>query len=167
MKYPRHLRILTLCIAIASLTATAYGAEFIEHEEEGPKELAAYMADLQVLTHKLGLSIEAKNRSLIRFYLHESLVLIEEIQETLPEYEGTPVALYMDRMALPAYKLLREKYDAPQNSPKYFDHIDTAYDGLIATCNTCHVSSSHDYLRIKRNSFNPYLQDFSARKSNK
>ena len=163
MKPPFITTALTLLIAIVS---TSSAAEFIEHEEQGPKELAAYMAELQVLTHKLGLSIEAKNRPLVRFYLHESLVLIEEIQETLPLYEGIPVALYMDRMAHPAYKLIREKYDAPEDTPKYFDHIDTAYDGLIATCNACHASSSHDYIRIKRNSFNPYLQDFSARKAN-
>ena len=122
------------------------------------------MAELQVLTHKLGLSIEAKNRPLIRFYLHESLVLTEELQETMPEYEGIPVALYMDRMALPAYKALRKKYDAYQQAPQYFEHINTAYDSLIATCNACHASSNHDYIRIKRNTFNPYLQDFSVQK---
>jgi len=165
MKYPVSTTALTLLIAIASISSTSSAAEFVEHKEQGSKELAAYMAELQVLTHKLGLSIEAKNRPLVRFYLHESLVLIEDIQETLPEYEGTPVALYMDRMAHPAYKALRGKYDAPQESPKYFDHIDTAYDSLIATCNACHASSSHDYIRIKRNSHNPYLQDFSARKA--
>lgn len=167
MQYSQSIYIFTLFIVTAFSNLAASAAEFIEHVEESPKELAAYMADLQVLTHKLGLSIEAKNRPLVRFYLHESLVLIEEIQETLPEYEGTPVALYMDRMALPTYKLVREKYDAPQESPKYFEHLDTAYDGLIATCNACHVSSSHDYLRIKRNSHNPYLQDFSVRKISK
>jgi len=167
MKLPLATSALTLLIAIASISSTASAADFVEHEEEGPKELAAYMTELQILTHKLGLSVEAKNRPLIRFYLHESLVLIEDIQETLPEYEGIPVALYMDRMALPAYKALREKYDAPQDTAKYFDHINTAYDSLITTCNTCHASSSHDYIRIKRNSFNPYLQDFSVRKASK
>ena len=156
---------LALLIALASTSLTTVASEFVEHEEEeGHKELAADMAELQVLTHKLGLSIEAKNRPLIRFYLHESQVLIEAVQRTSPEYEGIPIALYMDRMALPAYKALRKKYDVPQDDPKYFEHIDTAYDGLIATCNACHASSSHDYIRIKRNSFNPYLQDFSARK---
>ena len=164
MKHSVTTTTLALLIAFTSFTASASASEFVEHEEkEGQKELAAYMAELQVLTHKFGLSIEAKNRPLIRFYLHESLVLIEDIQETLPEYEGTPVALYIDRMALPTYKALREKYDAPRDTPEYFDHINTAYDGLIAACNACHVSSSHDYIRIKRNSHNPYLQDFSVR----
>jgi|TARA_B110000977_G_scaffold201552_1_gene296826 hypothetical protein len=165
MKHSSFTKALSLLIALASICATTSAAEFLEHEEQGRKELATYMAELQVLTHKLGLSIEAKNRPLIRFYLHESLVLIEDIQESLPEYEGIPVALYMDRMALPAYQTLRERYDTSQDRPKYFDHISTAYDGLITTCNTCHASSSHDYIRIKRNSFNPYLQDFSARKT--
>ncbi len=164
----QRLKTATLALLTGTLiNATALASGFVEHEEDPQKELATYMAELQVLTHKLGLSVEAKNRPLIRFYLHESLVMIEAIQEELPIYEGTPVALYMDRMALPAYKLIREKYDAPQDTPKYFEHIDSAYDNLINTCNACHSSSSHDYLRIKRNSHNPYLQDFSARKITK
>lgn len=167
MKYPTVTTALALLIAFASTGLTTFASEYVEHEEHaGEKELATYMAELQVLTHKLGLSVEAKNRPLIRFYLHESLVLVEELQEAMPEYEGIPIALHMDRMALPAYKALRKKYDALQDAPIYFEHIDTAYDGLIAACNACHVSSNHGYIRIKRNAHNPYLQDFSVRVAN-
>ena len=129
--------------------------------EEAPKELAAYMTELQVLTHKLGLSIDAENSQLVQFYLHESLVKVEEIQITLPEYEGVPVALLMDRMALPAYQEVRAGYDASPESEDYFKNISTAYKSLLNTCNVCHASSGREYIIISHNPTNPYLQDFS------
>lgn len=151
-----------LCYFLISFLSACSIVDADDGMEDGtPKELAQYMAELQVLTHKLGLSVEAENRALISFYLHESLVKIEEIQKDLPEYEGIPVALYLDRMALPVYKQFRKQYDAPVESEDYFKHLDVAYDALIATCNACHATAGWPYLRIKRNAKNPYLQDFT------
>ncbi|MEO0793634.1 MAG: hypothetical protein AAFX93_00645 [Verrucomicrobiota bacterium] len=124
------------------------------------KELASYMAELQVLSHKLGLSIDADNEPLIKFYLHESKVKIEEIQNELPEYEGVPVALYMDRMAWPAYKSLDQALAS--KSGYNSKAVREAYRVLINSCNACHISSEHPYIRIKHNKSNPYLQDFAA-----
>ncbi|MGB0258118.1 MAG: hypothetical protein ACPGES_05665 [Coraliomargarita sp.] len=160
-----HLLRPTLYLLIGACTLFSLQAEDAQlPPEESEKELATYMAELQVLTHKLGLSIEAENAALTRFYLHESLVKVEEIQAELPEYEGVPVALLLDRLAHPAYKYLRKRYDEPKDGDDYFTELNRAYDALLMTCNSCHEQSGHDYLRISRNSSNPYLQDFSPRK---
>jgi hypothetical protein len=161
MKNPKALTLLVILLITTLTFSISYNAEPSELAEEAPKELAAYMTELQVLTHKLGLSIDAKNSQLIQLYLHESLVKVEEIQITLPEYEGVPVALLLDRLALPAYKVVRESYDAPAESDNYFKNINIAYNSLLNTCNTCHASSGREYIWISPNPANPYLQDFS------
>ncbi len=160
--YTAFALLVLLPLSFALGKSQSVEAELPPLEQE--KELATYMAELQVLTHKLGLSIEAKNTALTRFYLHESLVKVEEIQNELPEYEGVPVALLLDRLAHPAYKHLRKRYDAEPDSEDYFIKLNEAYDALLTTCNSCHQQSGHDYLRISRNSTNPYLQDFSPLK---
>lgn len=125
------------------------------------EELAKHMVELQVLTHKLGLSIDAENSPLIEFYLHESLIKVEEIQTLLPEYEGSPVALYIDRIAKPAYELLDESSEAFSKNPKTITDLKENYIGVINSCNSCHVASGRPEVVIRHNPFNPYLQDFS------
>ena len=44
-------------------------------------ELVEYMTRLQYFSHKVGLSIQAKNEPLARFYLHELEEIIEKLKE--------------------------------------------------------------------------------------
>ena len=160
MKYVKYSAIVTLLLLVGFFLPANSSSELEAMLEEPEKELAAYMTELQVLTHKLGLSIDAENSQLVQFYLHESLVKVEEIQMTLPEYEGVPVALLMERMALPAYQSVREQYDN-KASKDYYADLSVAYKGLLNNCNACHASSGREYLRISHNTTNPYLQDFT------
>ncbi len=122
------------------------------------EELAAYMSQLQIYTHKLSLSLDAGNKELGAFYFHESLALLDEIQEKVPEYEGIPVAVYVDRYGLPAYEGLRQelrKSEIDRNA------LNKGMDAVIKSCNTCHAASQHGFIKIKRNSVNPFYQDFA------
>lgn len=123
-----------------------------------PEELAEYMSTLQRYTHKLSLAIDGGNTELASFYMHESLAQLDVIQETFSEYETIPVALYVDRHGLSGYEPLKAllKQEAPE--PAKLSH---AMDGVINSCNACHVASGFDFLKIKRNPINPFLQDFS------
>lgn len=129
----------------------------LEFEEEVP-ELATYMSTLQTYTHKLSLSIDAENQALAAFYAFEASLLLEEIQEEIPVYEGIPVALYIDRMGKEPFDHL--KAVLKEDEPDYVK-INHAMDSVVNACNLCHVSSQFPQIRIKRNSFNPYMQDFT------
>jgi hypothetical protein len=54
-------------------------------------ELVEYMVKLQYFSHKTGLSIQAKNEPLTRFYLHELEEVIEKLKK-VKEYEGHPIS---------------------------------------------------------------------------
>ncbi len=150
-------RLLYYCLLSIACTLSA-------HTQEEP-ELTDYMVELQVLTHKLGLSIEAGNLPLTEFYLHETQVKLLAIQTELPVYEGTPIALYIDRLLTPDMKSMTESLKiAKEAEAPSMDALDQQYDILIRSCNACHAASNRSEIRIARNSHNPYLQDFSLPK---
>jgi hypothetical protein len=121
-------------------------------------ELALLMGDLQRLTHKMALSANEGNAELAAFYMHESLEQLTAIQEQAPVYEDQPVALLIERMALPSYEKFREAVKA---RPADRERMLTALDGVIASCNQCHVASKHPLIRITRGTeVNPFNQSF-------
>lgn len=128
--------------------------------DEPAVELAELMGQLQLYTHKLTLSVDAQNAPLARFYLEEATHLMTQMQTLTPEYEGIPVALYLDRMGLPAANALAEVLPA-QAMDVAWASIDQATDAFIDGCNRCHAASQHGFIRIKRSADNPFLQDFS------
>jgi len=124
-----------------------------------PVELAEYMTQLQVYTHKLSLSVAASNVPLAQFYLHESVAHLKRIQELFPEYEGQPIALLIDRLAIESYELLNTLF-AEEGAEASKDELDHALEVIINACNACHISSNAP-IRIQRNDTNPYMQDFN------
>ncbi len=129
-------------------------------EKTVTKELATYMGELQRLTHKLNLSVNAKNEKLIDFYRHESLALLEEIQNELPIYEELPVALYIDRFAYPAYEALEHalKKETKKNNEK---SLNKAMQQIIDSCNHCHKVTHFEFLKIVETKSNPFNQSFN------
>lgn len=127
--------------------------------DEPEAELAGYMSQLQIYTHKLSLSVDAENVELASFYMHESMALLEEIQAEAPEYEGIPVAVFVDRMGLPPYAQLRETLRAESLDT---EALNVAMDGVLDGCNVCHEASQHGFIRIERNSENPFMQRFEV-----
>lgn len=125
---------------------------------EAPPELALLMGDLQRLTHKMALSANEGNSELAAFYMHESLKQLKAIQENSPEYEGQPVAVLIDRMALPAYEPFRQSVTA---KPADKERMLTALDGVIQSCNQCHAATQHRLIKITRGTeVNPFNQSF-------
>jgi len=127
-------------------------------ETPSTPELALLMSDLQRLTHKLALSADAGNAELTAFYLHESLEQLQTIQREAPEYERLPVALLIDRMALPAYEPFKAAVAA---KPANREQMLKGLDAVIVGCNSCHVATQHGFLRITRGTeVNPFNQSF-------
>jgi hypothetical protein len=159
------LFVLTLCGLVSGILFLGRG----NSQEAAPKlvpmedvadapELALLMADLQRLTHKLALSADAANVELAAFYLHESLEQLQTIQRKAPEYEKLPVALLIDRLALPAYERMKT---ATTNRPADREQLLGALDAIVQACNQCHVATQHGFLRITRGTeVNPFNQSF-------
>ena len=121
-------------------------------------ELADYMRELEVLTHKLGLAVDAVNLKLTQFYHRESFYKALEIVKVFPNYEGDPVAKLMSSTLLDAYYNIKDGIDA---QPTDFEVLNHQYDTLVNRCNVCHAATDRAYLKVMRNHENPYLIDFS------
>lgn len=134
-------------------------------EQERPVELAPYMAELGRLFHKLALSIDADNPELARFYAYESKLQLERTQEDVPVYNGSPIAILIDRFALPPLSALSDllaETGTEQDRAALLEALDRALD----RCNDCHAATEHGFLRITRGTeVNPFNQDFRPRET--
>lgn len=155
-----------LCLAGAILSSAGGGARAEDKPlaalkpapVEAEPELALLMGDLQRLTHKMALSAHEGNAELAAFYMHESLEQLQAIQEQAPVYEDQPVALLIERIALPAYQPFREAVNARSADR---GRMLSALDGVIASCNQCHVAAKQPLIRITRGTdVNPFNQSF-------
>jgi hypothetical protein len=153
----------SLLVAGVALVSSAEGMPggLVPLDAEGvKKELAPPMGELQRLTHKLSLSIGGGNLDLTKFYAYESLELLREIQRDIPQYDGHPVALWIDRLAMPAYDALTKALNAAEDEPTTAlrNDVGRAVSGVVDACNACHEATSHAFIRIvderKRNPFN-------------
>jgi hypothetical protein len=158
-----HSSTLLVLVGVGLLTAIALQAPSQEPARLEPlsaepiqPELALLMGDLQRLTHKMALSADAGNAELANFYMHESLEQMKKIQSEVPEYEGQPVALLMDRLGLPAYAAMQEAVNAKDKK-----RMLTALDTVIQSCNACHAATLNPFIRITRGTeVNPFNQSF-------
>ena len=127
------------------------------HIAQADEELATYMSQLQVLTHKLNLSINANNVRLTHFYLHESMAKLEEIQNDVPEYEDLPIAVYLDRYGYPAYEDLKRTL---KNEVSSEDQLHASMNKIIDGCNQCHKATKMGFIHITPSTHNPFNQIF-------
>ena len=125
---------------------------------EKPPELALLMGDLQRLTHKMALSANEGNAELAAFYMYESIEQLKVIQEEVPEYESQPVAMFIDRLGLPAYDIFKQ---ALAVKPPDKDRMLAGLDIVIQSCNQCHAATQHQIIQITRGTeVNPFNQSF-------
>lgn len=146
--------------AIAAIPLAALGAQTLVplEETEPVPELATYMGELQRLTHKLALSADAGNFPLVEMYTHESLLQVRKIQAEVPEYEGQPVALLIDRMGLPAYEAIQKAVADQSDDPAV---LLPAVEQIVQSCNACHVAAQRGAIRITLGTDkNPFNQTF-------
>lgn len=143
------MRYLSLTFLVLAFTSCA----FISHEEV---ELAPYMGSLQRFSQKLGYAAEAKNEELVEFYLHEIEETLDELEATVPEHEGLPIAKPIRVIMFPLIEALEE---AAHNSD--WKKASTGYKDLIDGCNRCHAATEHEFIKITPASGgSPYNQKF-------
>lgn len=118
-------------------------------------DLLQLMGKLQYMTHKANLAVEAQNKPLANFYVHEIEEVIKEL-EAIESFDGHPVGALAKTVLVPAFEAL-------EDSVKAADWVaaNAKFDDLVASCNSCHKTTDHAYIHIKRISENPYMQVFS------
>jgi hypothetical protein len=119
--------------------------------------LAVMMERMQTYTHKLQLSIEARNARLADFYLHELEEAGEYVAEHIPHYGDYPVGQLTSEMLLPAIEQLEDSVEAGDWAAS-----DADFRKLLEACNACHLVTGKGYIRIVPARVNPFAQDFSV-----
>lgn len=157
--------LLAVWIAGGAVAAKAADAPLRPLERTRPVELAPYMAELGRLFHKLALSIDADNPELARFYAYESKLQLERTQEEVPVYNGSPIAILIDRFALPPLAVLSDLL-AETTTEHDRAALLKALDRALDRCNGCHAATDHGFLRVTRGTqVNPFNQDFRPRET--
>lgn len=118
-------------------------------------KLVEYMMRLQYFSHKAGLSIQAKNEPLTRFYLHELEEIIEKLKE-VKDYDGYPISALAQQILEPAFEKLEKSVEAKQLTRAQAD-----YEEMLHACNTCHKATAHGYIKIEKRFDNPFTQSFT------
>ena len=119
--------------------------------------LAVLMERMQTYTHKLQLSIEARNEPLANFYMHELEETAEHVADNIPHYGDAPVGQLTREMLLPAIERLEGTVEAGE-----WPTSDMRFVDVIRACNACHLVTGHEYLRVAPAKTNPFAQDFSV-----
>jgi hypothetical protein len=119
--------------------------------------LAVLMERMQTYTHKLQLSLEARNALLADFYLHELEETAEYVAENIESYHDRPVGALVQDMLMPQIERLEDAVEARQ-----WSETDSRFVDLLRACNACHMATEHGYIRIAPAEGNPFAQDFSV-----
>ena len=158
-------RVLTATLVVslalnAALLAAWHGSNpgTARADVTGGEELAPYMATMQHQTHKLGLSLQARNRPLAAFYLEELHETVAMIEQKFPNYDNLPIAELAGAMLEPSFEPV-DKALAGSNWPA----ATAAYDRLVSACNDCHAAANHEYIEITVPAGNPFNQTFAAK----
>ena len=118
-------------------------------------ELVDYMMRLQYFSHKTGLSIQANNEPLTRFYLHELEEVIEKLKE-VKVYDGYPIGTLAQQILEPAFEKLEKSVEA-----KPLTRAQADYEAMLHACNNCHKSTAHGFIKIEKRFDNPFMQSFA------
>jgi hypothetical protein len=114
-----------------------------------------FMGRIQAYHEKLGLSLDAQNKELADFYIHELEHNIEDMQEL---HEGRQEIQLMN-MLTPAIEAIESALDSTN-----FVKAKEGYLQLTNSCNACHNSLEFDYIVIKEPNANHYTnQDFTSK----
>ena len=122
----------------------------------GGEALTFYMDHLRRLTHKLGLSIDAKNAPLATFYAQKVTEFVEVIKTKFPQYDGLQINALATAMLSPQVAVVSKTVES-----KNWTKASTDYDNLIAGCNGCHAATQRPFIKVVRSKANPYNQDFT------
>jgi hypothetical protein len=123
-------------------------------EDEHDLGLVTLMGRLQYYTQKLGLSVDAGNKPLIAYYIHEVEEVIEKIED-IEDADGVPIGKLVNEILLPSFESLEASSESGDAA-----RVDADYNGLLGACNQCHEKANRPYLIVERRHDNPYMQRF-------
>ena len=153
--------VLTLCLGLSLAVTWPIGAkagdEGGHHSPFEGQPLLTLMHNMQYYGHKLGLAIDAGNRDLQGFYIHEVEEVIEAVSK-IESYDGIAIPTLLSSTLKPAFEALEAAIEVGDQ-----DKISARYDDLLDGCNGCHKGAHRPYLVIERNHDNPYPQSFAAK----
>jgi hypothetical protein len=148
---------LLLALTLPAGGVAVAGEEKDHHSPFAGMPLLMLMHNMQYYGHKLGLAIDAGNRDLQGFYIHEVEEVIEAVSE-IDNYDGIAISTLLQSTLKPAFEQLEAAIE-DGDQPK----VSAAYDKLLAGCNGCHKGAKRPYIVIERNRDNPYPQTFAPR----
>ena len=144
-------------LALNALLLSLWGGVSVrETRADEDKELMPYMQRLQHLTHKLGLSIQAKNQPAASFYLTEIDETVDIIREEFPTHDNLQIATLANAMLVPSIEPVKKALGG-----KNWVVTTAAFNKLVDNCNSCHGATNHGYLKITAPTSNPFNQTFS------
>lgn len=118
----------------------------ISKPEEKPEhyELAAVMGSMHLYLNKLWFAGKAQNWELAQFYTHE----LEESLESLYEAEVIDEGIEVSKLAK---VMMEQPFEAIEQSVRQeqLPAFETSYKQLINTCNQCHQSAKHGFIRLQ------------------
>lgn len=133
--------------------------QFAKARQSQTPELAEYMQHIRRYTHKLSLSVQARNRELADFYMHELQASALSVKQDVPGYEGYDIAYFMTQFLDPTIDTLRTSLDSED-----WDTIEGDLNTLVNSCNTCHNATGHGFIQVTAGmEKNPYNQVFEPR----
>lgn len=127
--------------AVALLVALSRGGGGAVAEE--PYEVAVAMGRLQRYAEKLHFAGAAKNWPLAEFYRAEIQETAEEVARANVVDEGVAVSAFMRSMFLPNLAPVEEAVRM-----RNAEQFSAAYEKMLLSCNACHQTTQHPYLKI-------------------
>lgn len=119
-------------------------------------ELVHYMNRIQQFHAKLYFAGMANNEELVEFYLHELEEEMEAIEKAGVVEDGINISELIRVFGLNQIKWLENELKNPEHDFKQ------AFETFTTSCNGCHQSSGHPYIKITVPSVSPVSnQDFS------
>ena len=146
MKIPSLLALVALIVAAIALVIALDAKKAARPKVVAdPKdfELGAAMGNMQRFTEKLHFAGQAGNWALADFYLHEIDEMAETIIEAKVVDEGVKVGELMKAMLPPSIASVQEAIQS--RDPAEFA---SRYEGLLSSCNACHTSTRHAFVKI-------------------
>ncbi len=108
--------------------------------DEPELEIADFMLYIQHFHNKIYLSAKANNESLTTFYLNEMGEKMNEISKANIWSNGVNISENMRTYGLKQIDILLTKKPA---------EVFSSFENLTEACNSCHVASKHENIKIK------------------
>ena len=145
---------MSMTLPLRTIAAAAIFFSAATTAESGESGFIGYMTKLQYFSHKLGLAIDSGNKDLQNFYAHEVEEQIEALT-AIEKLDDIAVSKLLAQFLVPKFEILEDAVKAGDPTA-----VNTAYDGMLQSCNDCHRASQRPYIEVERQTHNPYMQSF-------